>query len=258
MSDDVRPRLPKDQLKLLKFRGDSDLSSVPDFLFNLELYVSALPGFEPLLSDGPIDMRSWRVLLATISGCFPPNTVASTWFRNGYQQGAFTSLHEFIRLFCCHFQQSASDLVSLQNRWEDASQRRNQSAYACYRFLLQLQAQIGSISVEATPTAAALTNKFCASVRVDLKRYLQEKRIDHPDYSISQLVSAASVRERSLRAGNDPVPALQSMQTKENSSHPKKWCFFCKSSDHTAEQCRKIAAKKAKGEWKERARPAKS
>jgi hypothetical protein len=78
----------------MKFREDAYLSSVPDFLFNLEICVTALPVYEPFLSGRSTDSRVWRVLLAIISGCFPPKTVApktvaSTSLRNGYQQGAF-------------------------------------------------------------------------------------------------------------------------------------------------------------------------
>jgi hypothetical protein len=44
------------------------------------------------------------------------------------------------------------------------------------------------------------SDKFCASVRPDLKRYLQEKRVDNPNVTIvNHLVMAAYVRDRSSR-----------------------------------------------------------
>jgi hypothetical protein len=99
-----------------------------------------------------------------------------------------------------------------------------------------LQAQIASLNPAVRPSEPALLNKFCASLRPDLKRYLQEKRIDHPDYSISQLVQAASVRESSLRGPT--VPNLNTMDGRRDSGKPggtkadgksdkdRKWCFF--------------------------------
>ena len=251
--DSEAPRLPKDHLKLTKFRGDSDLANCSDFLFSLELYIDATPSLAGVVSE-PVSARAMSTLLATISGCFPPGSVAAVWFRNSYRQGVFTSFAAFSDLFLEQFQQSTSDLVALQNRWEDASQRRTQTANEYYRFLLQLQSQIGSIAVEAAPTTTALTNKFCASVRLELKRYLQEKRIDCPDYSLAQLVSAAHARERTLKP--IPSPAINVTQVPEGSGDKNRiWCFYCRSSTHSADDCRRIKAKKAKGEWQERPRP---
>jgi hypothetical protein len=244
-------RLPNESMKLFKFKGDVDLSNASDFIFDLELYIDATPGLSSTMFEREIDSRALKSLLATISGCFPPGSVSAVWFRNAYRLNQFTSFPVFRDLFLAQFQQSASDVVTLQNRWEDAAQRRHQNAHEYYRFLLQLQSQIASIAPEAAPTPIALANKYCASVRHDLKRYLQEKRIDHPDYSITQLVSAAGVRENALR-GKVPAPDLATMQGSSPGTNERKWCFFCKSHTHNASDCRKIAAKKAAGQWRER------
>jgi hypothetical protein len=141
-------------------------------------------------------------LLATIKGCFPPGTVAAVWFRSEYRANKFTSFNAFRNLFCAKCEQGASDLVALQGRWEEASQRRNQNPQEYHRYLVQLQSQIACIDEAAKPQDIALLIKFCATLRPDLKRYLQEKRVNNPNATINQLVMAASVRDRSSRGPN--------------------------------------------------------
>lgn len=237
--------LPKDALKLPKFKGDSDLHAVPDFLFQLEVYFDALP------STFEVHPQALKHRLVVVVGCFPPGSVAAVWFRSLYKSGKFTSYETFCDLFIEQFQRHAADLVSLQTRWEDATQRRNQSAHEYYAFLLQMQAKIAAIDWQCRPSDATLLTKYCASLRPDLKRFLQEKRIDRPDFSIHQLVQSASVREAAIRA---PSPSLNALDAGTGGAGERKWCFFCKSNTHTANDCRKIAKKKARGEWKERPR----
>lgn len=120
------PRLPKDHLNLTQFRGDSDLSHCTDVLFGLVLYIDATPSLAGAVTT-PASRRAMSTPLATILGCFPPESVAAVWFRNAYRQNVFTSLRTFCVLFREQFEQSTSDLVALQNRWQDAHQHKTQS-----------------------------------------------------------------------------------------------------------------------------------
>jgi hypothetical protein len=248
---DFRPSLPKDAIKLLKFRGDSDLSTLEDFVFQLELYFDAVPG----TYNVAVNPDALRHRFVVVAGCFPPGSVSAVWFRSLYKAGSFTSWHVFLQLMYEQFSRHTADLVSLQNRWEHASQRRGQSAYEYYAFLLKLQSAIAAVNWERRPSDMSLLTKYCASVRGDLQRYLQEKRIDHPGYSIHQLVQIASVRENPARDSSRTSPRLDTMSgSGPRKDAQKKYCFFCKSNSHSAAECRKIAAKKARGEWKERPR----
>jgi hypothetical protein len=88
-----------------------------------------------------------------------------------------------------------------------------------------------------------------------LKRVLQEKRVENPEYTISKLVNIAHVRERAELAA--ARPGLNTMDSdggkKSSGAGPStKRCFFCKSRTHDDTECRKIKAKKAAGLWKER------
>jgi hypothetical protein len=255
-----RQLLPKDPLKLMKFRGDNDLSNVDDFLFCIEMYINAYPALACALNEASVRPEPLRSALATIMGCFPAGSVALTWFRNNYRAGCFTSFETFSALFTAQFQHATSDLVTLQTRWEHASQRRGQNVHEYYRYLLTLQSQIAGMNFGVKPTETAFLNKFCASLRSDLQRYLQEKRVDHPDYTLSQLITSASVRERAVRNSN-PAPSINFMDGTQkpgrNDQNDKKWCYFCKSNTHSADECRRIAARKARGEWQERPRPRK-
>jgi hypothetical protein len=67
MSDDLPPRLPKDQPQLLKFRGDSDVSSVPDFLFNLDPYV-IFSDFGRVLLCEKLEIKSHSFVLSASYG----------------------------------------------------------------------------------------------------------------------------------------------------------------------------------------------
>jgi hypothetical protein len=246
---DVRPSLPKDSIKLLKFKGVSDLSTLEDFLFQLELYFDAMPG----TYDFTVNPNALHHRFVVVVGCFPPGSVSAVWFRSMFKADKFESWHVFLELLYEQFARHAADLVALQNRWEHASQRRAQSAYEYYAFLLKLQASIAAVGWEHRPSNTSLLTKYCASVRVDLQRYLQEKRIDHPEYSLHQLVQIAGVRESSLRS----APRFDAMNGRgAGTDTQQKYCFFCKSNTHSAADCRKIAAKKARGEWKERPRAA--
>jgi hypothetical protein len=241
---DRRPALPKDSIRLLKFKGDSDIATLEDFLFQLDIYFDAVPG----TYDYTVNPNALKHRFVVVVGCFPPGSVAAVWFRSMYKAGKFESWSVFLELLYEKFQRHSANLVSLQNRWGHAAQRRAQSAYEYYAFLLKLQASIAAVGWEHRPSHTTLLTKFCASVRSDLQRFLQEKRIDHPDYSIHQLVQIAGVRETTLRA---PAPRLDLFNGRGADS-TQKYCFFCKPNTHSAEECRKIAAKKARGEWKER------
>lgn len=250
--------LPKDAIRLSKFKGDNDTASQEDFLFNLELFFEA----QPHVYDESLNSNALRLRLVVLAGCFPPGSVASVWFRSLYRRGLLVSYEVFLQLFNEQFQQAASNLVSLQTKWEDARQLRTQSVNAYYAYLLQQQAAHAAIAWEYRPSEHTLLTKFCASLRPDLKRFLQEKRIDHPDYSISQLVQAASIRESTTRSapstlhGHPELNAWNGRPAAGNANPTQKWCFFCKSTTHNDTECRKILAKKARGEWKERPRPA--
>jgi hypothetical protein len=247
----MRLSLPKDAIKLSKFKGDTDKSTVDDFLFQLQLFFDA----QPHTYNGECCPGALKNRLVVLVGCFPTGSIAAVWFRTMYRRGVFTSYEEFVNLFTAQFQQSASDLVSLQARWEDARQLRNQSVGAYYAYLLQQQAAHAAIAWKHRPSEATLLTKFCASLRPDLKRFLQEKRIDHPNYTISQLVQAASVRESSTRS--QITPNLNTMDASADSKSRRQYkCFFCRTDSHSHTECRKIAAKKKRGEWKER--PAKN
>jgi hypothetical protein len=119
-------RLPKDPLRLPKFRGDNDLACAEDFIFALEMYIASQPALSNFVDDDSVHPEALASLLATIMGCFPPGSVALVWFRTCYRSGLFTSFRAFSDLFLGQFQQSAASLVTLQTKWEDAYQRRAQ------------------------------------------------------------------------------------------------------------------------------------
>jgi hypothetical protein len=246
----LRPvALPRDSIKLSKFKGDTDSHALDGFLFQLDMYFDAQPSaYDPEYNPNALRMR-----LLVIVGCLPAGSVAAIWFQSLYKRHEFTSYEVFVDLFTRQFQHSASDLVGLQNKWEDARQLRNQSVKTYYAYLLQQQAAHAAIAWKYRPSEATLLTKFCATLRPDLRRFLQEKRIDHPDYCISQLVQVASVRESASRAVVPELNAFHGGQRERGTpGADKKWCFFCKSANHNDTDCRKIAAKKAKGEWKDR------
>jgi hypothetical protein len=173
-----------------------------------------------------------------------------------HMHGLFTSYERLSELSTAHFQLSASASVGLQAKCEDARQLRNQSCSAYSAYVLLQQAALAAVAWRHRPSDAALLTTFCVSLRPDLKRFLQEKRIDHADYTISQLFQAATVRENATCQGA-PVPNLTSVDGQSPSKN-QKFCFFCKKNGHDHTECRKIKAKKDRGDWKERPRPAKT
>ena len=119
---------------------------------------------------------------------------------------------------------------------------RTQTVVSYHAYLVQQHAVLVAIEWRHRASEMMLLTKFCASLRSGLRRFLQDKHIDHQEYTISQLVQASSVREFYSR-GTAPVATLNAFNAEG------KWCFFCKSKTLDAVDCRKIAAKKAQGEW---------
>jgi hypothetical protein len=124
----MRVNLPKDAIKLSQFKGDTDESTVDDFLFQLQSFFDA----QPHIYDGECCPGALKNRLVVLVGCFPTGSIAAVWLMTMYRRGVFTSYEEFVNLFTAQFQQSASDLVSRQARWEDARQLRNQSTDSEY------------------------------------------------------------------------------------------------------------------------------
>jgi hypothetical protein len=176
--------IPRDAVRFGKFKGDSVTGTLDDFDFALNMYFES----QPHVYDVRYNPSALGVQLIVILGCFPAGSVAAVWFRYMYKQGLFTSYERFLEFLTAHFQLSASALIGLQAKWEDARQLRNHCCNAYYAYLLQQQAALEAVAWRHRPSDATLLNKCCASLRPDLKRFLQEKRIDNPEYTISQLV----------------------------------------------------------------------
>ena len=68
--------LPKDAIRLSKFKGDNDTSSQENFLFTLEMYFDA----QPHVYDETLNPNALRLRLVVLAGCFPPGSVASVSF----------------------------------------------------------------------------------------------------------------------------------------------------------------------------------
>jgi hypothetical protein len=72
-------------------------------------------------------------------------------FRTMYRRGMLTSYEEFVNLFTVQFQQTDSDVMSHQAKWEDARQLKNQSFSAYYAYLLQQQATHAAVAWKHRP-----------------------------------------------------------------------------------------------------------
>lgn len=92
--------------------------------------------------------------------------------------------------------------------------------------LLQQQPVNAAMAWDYRPPEHTLVTKFsiCASLRPDVKRFLQERRIELPDYSISQLVQAGIVDESTSRSA-PPVPKLNSWNGQAG-NQDRKWCLL--------------------------------
>ena len=182
--------------------------------------------------------------------CFPEGSYARTWFSS---QFANTSTFEqFVHDFTEQFVSSTIDLVTVQSQWSAAKQRKGDSVAQYYQHLLGLESLLRQLR-DIVSDNEAIT-KFIDGLSDSLRNRLVLRRIEHQSLTRQALVNLAVVLEtgdRSTPASTTASSAaLNAFQHKQNKSQQR--CWFCKRTDHTANTCKNILARKAAGTWEDR------
>ena len=192
-------------------------------------------------------LGSWQRRCACLGlSAFPPGSNASVWFE--YVYPSLTSYEDFVAAFKDRFVSSGVDVITLQERWQNARQRGTDTVCAFYTYLLKLQNQINSLG---TIDSAQLFSRLLYG----LQPALLDKIRPHVmiwDVSAKTPNNLKALAESFATKSKSNAPALNAIGHR-NSSNAKysKRCWFCKSTDHIADACPKIAAKKAAGTWKD-------
>lgn len=246
--------LPKDASKLPIFRGEElDVQQLETFLIALRRY------FRVNHASYAIDPGD-SIKLATIAQCFPLTSLARLCYDD--TEPTFTSYEEFERGLRDNFAAGEANLIKLQQSWEQARQGKF-SARDFYHHLLKLRMRITAVESAEKPTEREFLRKFCANLREPAKSEVSKKRISEPHLSLPQLVKLAELEDKPVAVAG-AAAALRAFQfnrqgrTGGASTSKDKFCFYCpKSRNHTHEECRRIAARKAAGTWEERPPPKK-
>ena len=251
--------LPKSDVKLPKFAGEvtgkdrARPSHVLNFLHKVNAYFTFYSG---VLTDEDLKLN-------LLLNCFEGNAKACVWFNA--QRPHFTTVTEFRDAFVDYYGGTAADERALRSRLFAFRQRECDTVKEYYSAFLDLVADIHALVefVHGGDEAYKLDDSFQAdkfvqglhpSIRSDVERVL----IRNPDLSLHDAMNEAYLEEKVYRQKNPrdrrkPDPVKPRFNGVDGGSSPyKDGCFYCKSMSHKAADCRKIAAKKAAGKWRER------
>lgn len=240
---------PKDAFSIPKFRGEpSELPHTASILNRFSLYFNCLPWY----NAGPM---SWQRRSAALAlSAFPPGSAAAVWFEQLLPN--LHSYEQFVTEFRDRFVSSGVDLLTLQEKWQNAKQRGSDSVSSYYTFLLRLQAQINALGGDVTSDQLFLRMLYGLQPAL-LERIKPHVMLWAPaQQTPNNLKSLAETFSTKPRAA-PPAPAAALNATvgpKKFSGKKQKFCFFCKSREHSHESCPRIAAKKAAGTWEDRPR----
>lgn len=252
------PVLPKDAIKVPQFRGDNagESGRALHFLRNLTIYFDLFPAFALDEANG---LRS-RLAVIQLT-CFPHGSLANAWFDASIQDGAFETYVAFEDAFKEQFVTTQSDLITLQSQWANVNQRSGDTVASFYKHFCKLRTLLQSVGHPISEQDAIV--RFQRGLHAHIGRKLEERRLDKSDMSLSEACVIAKVYERHSQSNKHKPPAPRNNTDTPNlnainagahkgKSSDRPWCFFCRSSTHNPEQCRKIAARKAAGTWKEK------
>jgi hypothetical protein len=244
--------LPRDAYKLPIFRGEElDVQQLETFLIALRRYFRVN---HASYANDPGD----SIKLASIAQCFPLTSLARLWYDD--VEETFDSYDEFEIGLRENFAAGEANLIKLQQSWEQARQGKY-SARDFYHHLLKLRMRITAVDSNEKPSDREFLRKFCANLREPAKSEISKKRISEPNLSLPQLVKLAELEDKPIAVAS-AAAALRAFQFDKKqgsaSNSKDKFCFYCpKSRNHTHEECRRIAARKAAGTWQERPPPKK-
>jgi hypothetical protein len=203
--------------------------------------------------------------IATVGNCFPLGSTARAWFDDF--EDDLESYEQFESDFREAFIAGEESIVKLLQQWESCKQTQH-SVRDFYTYLLTLRMRIASLDAGEKPTDREFLRKFCGNIREPVRTIISKKRITEPNLTLTQLVKLAELEERAVK---DTSAALRAFgfgqwEKKKKGTQPEKgkkgneqggskskYCGYCRSNSHSWDECRKIAARKAAGNWEQRA-----
>lgn len=219
------------------------------FLKDIEVYFEVVDFYHPADAD-----LAWRRRSAGLRiNCFPENSYARTWFAQ--VQSTLASYAAFEDAFRTHFISAGADLVSVQSQWSNAKQRSGDTVASYYQHLMVLENLLGQLGHTVSENEAI--TRFVDGLKDSLRIRLVEKRVENASLTRQALVNLAVTFETAQRVTRAPAAAASAaaapqLRALQGSSVRRYW--FCKKVGHTADTCRKIAARKATGTWEDRPR----
>ena len=230
----ARPAGPSEPPKLPSFDGKpSEYSRVPMWLARVRAIHDTC--------DLPEAKR-----VPALCQAFKEHSPAGVWFAK--HGPTFECWQQFEEAFVERFRASAAEGHHALMRLADFRQRPQDSVSKYASALTTLLNEIELTGAEEFSQTARLTH-FLRGLRPELSAACDNARILTPDLTLGQLEAIAINTERAddLRRGsrNGDRVSLYHMQDK-----PRR-CGFCRSTDHTWDDCPKIAKLKAAGKWRD-------
>lgn len=250
--------LPKDAVSKPLFRGPTKEqprvrpSVVLTFLRRLHSYLSTYAAVLP----------TEELKLSTIGSCFPTDSRAASWFN--HKRDTFDDLNDFETQFASFFGGTASDERQYKEKLLSFRQLDSDSVRDYYNKFCDLVSDINAIAfflhgsdLSRRINPADQQSQFLHGLRPALRGEVNRIFARNPEYELDDLLQEAELFEKVNKSSqrNPRNPTFNGIQGQKGGRYAN-GCFFCKSFTHSDKDCKKIAARKAKGTWVDKKPPA--
>ena len=183
-----------------------------------------------------------RVAACIGLSAFPSGSHASVWFEHIYP--SHTSDDEFVAPFRERFVSTGVDLISLQEHWQNARQRGTDTVSAYYTYLFKLQNQINALEgpIDTVQLFSRLLYGLQLALLDKIGPYVM---IWDASKRTPNILKALAESFATKSKSNAPASNAINRGNKSFNTQNRTRCWYCKSTDHTADSCPGIAAKKA-------------
>ena len=222
------------------FKGEKRLpiSATKHFLDRVHAH------FEAYAHQYPSD----ALRLNALYGCFPQNSVAAIWF--GLQRPAFGTFDDFEHDFEVEYGPTDTEVIGVEQTFLSFTQREGHSVRQYYTNYQKLLAELSAL--ERVYSAHLVRGNWVNGLRQPVQREVLRVYRRDPTLSLAQLLHESEIEVQQFRNRPRGSRFNRFDHKSKPKSNNKRWaCFYCKTNDHTHQNCQQIAAKKAAGTWRE-------
>ena len=237
-------------LKMPVFKGEPDRSGRFAPLAVQDL-VDRVHGYFPS-SGGRFATEQQK--LQSLLNAFPVGSPAATWWAS-VKRNVHT-LADFLVLFKKQHGFDARDSHYVTEKFNSLRQRDNDTVVSYdTNFTAMVIEMTLVLTSDLVPRPAAQRARFLSGLKPAVKSLVMRTVMRHPDMTLNDVYFEAVMEERQLPKPMGPRfppkvhPKINMMDKKGKRN---RGCGYCSKTDHTWDDCPKIAQKKREGTWEER------